>query len=428
MPSRRPRPLAAALLLAAACGGTESDSTPPYDPYSGAPPLGAAIDPETEAAPILDGGGGDTGWTWVDFPDSTCNDAEIVGGAYSFSESATGLAIRWGAGDALVVFLQGGGACWDFVTCGGAYPLSDWFCAVDEPGCLGPTATVGPFGPAEFRAEVLDAFPNGWLLPGNLPPELADATLVFVPYCTGDIHGGDRETTYTSPPELAAFDLPPVTWSHRGHANLMAFLQRLGATFPAPSKLVVAGSSAGGFGALANYPAFRWYWPGAEAFLVDDSAPPLIGEAIPASTRAAWYSSWDLGVSLDAYCTGCRADMSQGLAELATRYPSDRIALLSTLQDGVIRAFFGTFSDSPPYFVEKPAETFEAELRALGAQIALTTTVKYFFTDKPTIDDHPLLDDPTVVTTPAPGLEAWLARMVSSDPDVAATWTSVEDP
>ena len=78
--------------------------------------------------------------------------------------------------------------------------------------------------------------------------------------------------------------------------------------------------------------------------------------------------------------------------------------------------------------MEKPAETFEAELRALGAQMATTGNAKSFFTAKPTLTDHPLLDDPSVVTTPSPGLEAWLGRMVSSDPDVAATWTSAADP
>ena len=147
---------------------------------------------------------------------------------------------------------------------------------------------------------------------------------------------------------------------------MLAFLKRLGATFPAPRKLVVAGSSAGGFGALANYPAFRWYWPDAVSYLVDDSGPPLAGAAIPASTRAAWYASWDMGASLDAFCPSCQADFSQGLRALAARYPQDRIALLSHLQDLTIREFFGTYTLSPPSFNAMPATDFEAALRALG--------------------------------------------------------------
>lgn len=415
MPTLRATSLTATLLLAAACGGTESDSTA-YDPYAGEPPLGDAIRAD-EGEAILDGSSAPTGWRWVEIEGSLCNDARVVNGSYVFSTSQTGIAINRSptASNDLVVFLQGGGACWDFVTCGGLVSLG-----------FPLTASTGPFGAEQFRTAVCERFPNAWLDRANLPPSLAGANLVFVPYCTGDVHGGDRATTYAPPPGFS--ELPAVTWQHRGHANLMAILARLGATFPSVSKLVVAGSSAGGFGVLANYPAFRWYWPDARGFLIDDSAPPLIGSAIPSATRAGWYASWNLGVSLDAFCTGCRMDMSRGLTELAARFPDDRIALVSHLEDDVIRSFYGTYTISPPAFTPMPIATFEAELRLLGSSvIAPAPNARYFFTDSPAPGDHPTLDDPTVVTTPAPGLPAWLSAMVSDDPVEAALWTSVAD-
>ena len=395
--------LAAILPAVMACG--------PSPAPSGAPPPqdGAAIT-RTEGEDIA----GAPGWRCVPFSDSTCTDA-VAGsaGRYTFTTSTTGLAVSWGpaSSDDLVVFLQGGGACWDWVTCGGAAPLVD------------KTAVGGPFGPTEFARDVWARYPASWIRRENLPAALSDATVVFVPYCTGDVHGGDKVTTYAP--------LVPggssVTWHHVGHANVLAFLRRLGPTFPSPGKLVVAGSSAGGFGTLASYVLFRDRWPGARAYLVDDSGPPLIGDDIPASTRAAWYASWNLGASLDGFCAGCRSDLSEGLRTLLARYPADRMALVEHLQDAVVRRFYGTYTidlGNPSLSVIRPvpASTFEANLRKLGTTVLdPSPNGRYLFSAG---DAHPTLDDPGQVTTPPPGLPAWLEQMLSDDP----AWRSVSDP
>jgi len=396
----------AVALVSTACGGSPTEEANP-PPYSGPPPLGAPI-LRTEGEAILDGLGAETGWRWIPFSDTVCTDATLVGDAYQFGTSSTGLAVNWGAESSadVVLFLQGGGACWDFVTCGGARSLG-----VDKTA-----EAVGPFGPAEFSANVYEPFPSSWLRRANLPPALRDATVVFIPYCTGDVHGGDRVTTY-APPSVIGY-LPPITWHHAGHANVMAFLKRLGATFPSPGKLVVAGSSAGGFGTLVNYPAFRWYWPAATGYLLDDSAPPLVGNAVPASTRAGWYASWNLGEALDRFCLDCRTDLSQGIVELASRYPEDRIALVSHLQDEVIRFFYGTVAGP------MDATAFESQLRLLGTSVLdAFSNAGYFFTNSPTATAHATLGDPTQVTTPAPGLSPWVEQLLSDDP----TWSSVSD-
>jgi Pectinacetylesterase len=392
--------LAALVAVVPACGGgSGSDS-----PVEGSPPKGAPI-ARTEGTAIA----GATGWTWIPFDDAFCTDAITQpSGAYQFGTSTTGLAISWGspASTDLIVFLQGGGACWDFLTCGGA------------PELVPKTASTGPFGPEEFARDIHAKYPQSWVRRENLPASLREATVVFVPYCTGDVHSGDAVATYS----VAIAGHEPVTWHHVGHANVLAFLKRLGATFPSPQRLVVAGSSAGGFGSLTSYPDFKRYWPDARAYLVDDSGPPLIGDAIPASTREAWYARWNMGASLDAFCPLCRADLSAGLRELTARYPEDRIALVSHLEDATIRGFFGTYALLPPKLAPMSAARFEAELRLLGttALDPATRNAKYFFT---TGDEHPTLEDPTVVGTPAPGLEAWLELMLTDDP----SWESASD-
>ncbi len=388
--------LLAAVILAACGGNTGSPA---------AAPVGTPIS-RTEAIPIE----GAPDWTWVPFPDAFCTDATTNAiGQYQFGTSTTGLAISWGTNDSkdVVIFLQGGGACWDFFTCGGAAPLVPKF------------AATGPFGPTEFAQDIYDKYPNSWIRRANLPASLTDATIVFVPYCTGDVHGGDRVTTYFPP--ISGYS--SVTWHHVGHANVTAFLRRLAPTFPDPGKLVVAGSSAGGFGSLANYVTFRSAWPDAKGYLVDDSGPPLIGDAIPFLSRGLWFANWNLGASLDAFCPDCFDDMSEGLREVERRYPSDRIALISHLQDAVIRGFFGTFTLVPELsLTPMPADVFEGHLRELGTTVMdpATANGKYFFT---TGDGHPTLEDPTVITTPPPGLPAWIELMLSD----SASWTSLSD-
>jgi hypothetical protein len=395
--SARPRALALLLAALAACGDTVGEPAPS--------PEGAAI-ARTEGAAIE----GAAGWRWVPFADAFCTDAVPDDlGRYRFGRSTTGLAINWGppASSDLVLFLQGGGACWDFFTCGGAAPLLD------------KTASAGPFGPVEFARDVHDRYPGSWLRRANLPAAIRDATIVFVPYCTGDVHGGDRTTRY----DALLPGTRSVTWHHVGHANLLAFLRRLADTFPAPGKLVVAGASGGGFGTIANYVEIRRRWPAARAYLVDDSGPPLVGDAIPSSTRSGWYASWNLGASLDPFCPECRGDLSAGLREILRRHPDDRVALVSHLHDEVIRGFFGSITIAPePGLSPKPAAEFEADLRRLGTTVMdpATRNAKYFFTAG---DGHPTLEDPGGIGTPAPGLAGWLELMLSDDP----AWASASD-
>ncbi len=386
------RIVAAVLVVFAACGEDDKGTPAPPGPYGGSPPMGTAIS-LTEGTVIPTA----TEWTWVPFEDAFCTDVTGSAGAYQFSKGTTGLAINWGSGSDVVFFLQGGGACWDWITCGGVLLA----------------ASTGPYGPDQFASfyNSMTGF-SSWVKRKNLPTALSSATVVFIPYCTGDVHTGDKETTY--PPAFQGAQ--SVTWFHLGHANIMAFLKRLGPTFPSPGKVIVAGSSAGGFGALANYPAFRWYWPTAKSYLVDDSGPPLAGDSIPAATRSAWYTSWNMGASLDAFCPECHTDMSWGMRHLAATYSNDRMALLSHLQDSTIRYFFGTSLYQP-----MGATAFETALRSLGTDVMdATTNAKYFFTAGA---GHPTLDDPAAITTPDPGLATWLEEMLSD----STSWASATD-
>lgn len=343
-----------AVAALAACGGpgATAGADAPALPAAGAPLVGL-----TPGA-----------WNWVPFADSACDDG-----------SPTGLGVNPGTGPDLVVVLDGGGACWDYLTC----------------AVLG-TSSHGPFDEARFRAMEAGELAGSILdraLPGN---PFADATLVFVPYCTGDIHGGDNVVTYAGPGDAR-------TVHHVGHANVVAFVSRLAATWPAPRKLVVSGASAGGFGSVVNYATFRAAWPAARAYLVDDSGPTLEAGAIPPGLLLAWYESWRLDKLLDPLCgAACRGDLSAGLSAVLARYPGDRVSLLSSLQDQVISGYFVL-----------GGPRFEEELLRLAADVlAPAPNARFFFVGGST---HPMLDRPGAFTQGVP-LVTWLGQQVSDDP------------
>ena len=380
---------AAVLLMLLALAACAPNTTPVTKKgYQGRPPLGTPLSFAPADELDVDGDGAGDGWWWIPFDGSTAPEEIATCG----DGSSTGLAVSPGTGDDLLIFFDGGGACWSYETCAAG------------------TAVDRRFGVEEFKAEARDFVPCSLTARANLPPTLTGATIVFVPYCTGDVHGGDAVQEYGN----ALFH---VTWHHRGHANVLAYLRRLGATFPAVDRLVVAGSSAGGFGALVNYEAFRWYWPDARGYLVDDSGPALVGGDVPTAFRDAWFNSWHLGVSTDPFCVGCRSDMSAAFAELSDLHRRDRLALLSHDRDQVMQAFM-LF----PF-----PEDFEAALLRLDRDVLSTTPNARAFVDVGYA--HMLLTPVdacgagSYVASHAVGplgLDAWLEQLVSDDP----AWTT----
>jgi hypothetical protein len=350
--------------------------------YEGDPPIGTpiALDPADELD--ADGDGQGDGWWWVPFDGATAPEERAV----CANGSTTGLGVSPGTTGDLVVFLDGGGACWSYETCAAG-------AAVDRT-----------YSEAKFLVELRDYVPCSLTARPNLPPSLAGATIVFVPYCTGDVHGGDRRADYGN----AVFH---QTWEHRGHANLRAYLRRLAATYT-PRRLVVAGSSAGGFGALVNYELFRWTWPDAEAFLVDDSGPALVADGVPAALRSAWYASWNLGPALDPWCEECREDLSAAFGALSAMHRDDRLALVSHEEDQVMSLF-----------MLETGSGFRSELLRLDRTVLAPSRGARAFLDGGS--DHMLL---TPVSTCGAGsyvashdagglgLGAWLEQMVSGDP------------
>jgi hypothetical protein len=317
-------------------------------------------------------------WTFVPVEGAACADG-----------SPTGVAVNPGARDDVLFFLDGGGACLDYVTCFEA-----------------ETASNGPFGEPEFRDRVVPILPGSPMDRGDPENPFREWTWVFVPYCTGDVFTGDFVASYRD------FQLDEHPYRHVGRKNLELALPRLAALLRAPGKLVVSGASAGGFGAALNYDRVRGTWPGAKGYLVDDSGPLLVGNDIPAAIRAAWVAAWRADEVIVPLCpeqpAECLEDWSEIYPALRERWPNDRFALLSTLRDRVIRSFF--LLDGAEY---------ETAIRRLDAEVfdPLPEAETFLVPG----DAHTFLGAPSLATAEGVTLEEWLRRMVEDDP----AWTSL---
>jgi len=302
-------------------------------------------------------------WTWVDVPESYCNDG-----------SHTGVGVRRTDSKNVVIYLMGGGACWDYDTC-----VRD------------PKASLGPVGKDQF---VLTAALLGTAELFNRTL-LRDWNAVFVPYCTGDVHGGDNVVTYKDGADSKTFH-------HKGRANMVAFLKRIAATWPDAAKVVVSGSSAGGYGAAMNFDLVRRHLPRARGYLVDDCGPPLVGDDIARPLREAWSRQWKLDRTLAEVCQTCGDDLAALIPAVAGRYPTDRLALLAFTEDRVIRSYF-----------MQTAQEFEAKLGRLAKELDKLPNFRYFFIRS---TDHVMLFEPGKYTAQGVKLTDWLTQQVSDDP------------
>ena len=357
--------------LVLGCGGSSApESSPPLPTPLGQPLNGLTVGQ----------------WNWVPFPDAVCGDG-----------SATGIGVNPGTGSDLVLFLDGGGACSSGLTCFGGLAF----------GTVVPktVTTLGPFGEAEFSARVGSTAAGSIVdrtLAGN---PFATATLVLVPYCTGDVHGGDRVVAYN--------DFASGTVHHAGHANVLAYLKRIAATYPAPTRVILTGSSAGGFGTIVNYESVRAYYPVAQGVVVDDSGPLLEnngGLLIQAGLQSWGISDIFVPLCGAGVCDGANANLSKGMTALLQKYPQDRFALLSWDIDDIINAFyFTTFAGTPD-----PATTFAPQLRAmLGDVFDPAPNGRYFVAAAPSTGRHVLLDNPAAVSQGGVSLLSWLAQEVT---------------
>lgn len=245
-------------------------------------------------------------WTWAGFPESACGNG-----------AATGIGVNvTSRSQDVLIYMMGGGACWDSLTCG-----------------IGAATNIDTgYGSGEFAQEsVLNAGPFNR---GTANNPFKDMSFVFVPYCTGDVHGGDAVRDY--PAQNSPFgNLPARTVHHKGAHNMALFIERIRDTFPNAQRVFISGSSAGAYGAQLNFPKVKQAFPNAEVHSYADCGQMLN----PSGTLLSqWVASWNM--QAPAACTNCTTDFTRFPLWLNDTYPTSRFALLSFTQDQTLRQFF----------------------------------------------------------------------------------------
>lgn len=238
----------------------------------------------------------------------------------------------------LVLVFEGGGACWDQNACSGIGPLS----AANPDGI--PPDYMHQFNMA--TGGLVTAFSS------HHDPfqkvQTQSWNIVYVPYCTGDVHSGSKVQVYSD-----ADPQHPRVQYFAGQANIAGAAKWLRDNLGQPEKLLLTGFSAGGVGSTVGYALVRdTLQPTGNSSLLADSGPlmqaPRNGNPVQYPSvlmhntiRSAWGLD-DAGGLITKFASMPGFDVnnlgSVGGA-LAQRYPQDRFGYMVFQADGTFSAF-----------------------------------------------------------------------------------------
>jgi Pectinacetylesterase len=302
-------------------------------------------------------------WSYVAFDD-----------AYCANGSTTGIAINPVAGaKGLVIFLQGGGACWDATTC----LVSNTSIHLHEDV---KESTVLP--EAQALTGVFDR--------SSASNPFRDHAFVYSAYCTGDMHAGSAIASYAGASGL-------VSIHHVGARNLDAYLARLVATWPDLEHVLISGISAGGFGATLNWWRVQGAFPHARVDVFDDAG--LIVD--PSDDRFAnMVVTWQM--PLPPGCSDCGTKLSAWLPFYGAHLTAPRrYGLAGFLGDAVIGSYFAL-----------DAQTISDRLLELRAAAAPNQKTFYLSGTQHSV----LGEGGSLTTSDGTNLGVWFLQMATDHP------------
>ncbi|MGF6823892.1 hypothetical protein M2317_002812 [Microbacterium sp. ZKA21] len=306
--------------------------------------------------------------------------------------------VRLGTENKLLVFFSGGGVSIDEYTA--ARPASLY---MRDKTDMFYTTRLDLFADFVTRAGVLDDHPDN---------PFRDWTKVVLTYGTGDFHVGTKDFPYT------ALDGSARVLRHHGYTNYRAVLEAVTRWVPEPDDLLVAGCSAGAWGA---------------ALLADD----VIG-LFPECSRITCCVDSGLGVKADwgriaedvwgapeeirARLRG--SDMvSDSLAALH-RDHGDRVEILyaSSTRDAELSRMQGYLDGDGFEHTRRAGERFEGDLRRVSAELVeRIPRIGLYFFDTPDrahkrlgLTKHCMIADAGFHRTSSDGIapREWLKRTV----------------
>ncbi|XXY55125.1 pectin acetylesterase-family hydrolase [Sorangium sp. So ce269] len=209
-------------------------------------------------------GGNDYAWQKVELPGTTCGN----GSQYKFF-------IRRTSSPNVLFFFEGGGACWDYDTCSGRAGVL---------GAANPNGIPDDYMQqvkAQYGSPIVNGADPGLPLRSRTDLVTKGWNIVYMPYCTGDVHVGDSVVSYTDP----TGEEPPLTWHHGGYENTIAAANYAKAQLPRAQKLLVTGYSAGGAATTSAFYFVRSIMNPQRGYLLNDSGPIHLAPNITYDSR-----------------------------------------------------------------------------------------------------------------------------------------------
>ncbi|PJZ68861.1 pectinacetylesterase [Leptospira perolatii] len=230
----------------------------------------------------------------------------------------------------ILINFMGGGACWSKYNCFGENTttyfnmlnqLPDIFVNIAFKGIMNSAAPRNPFLAYD---------------------------VIFIPYCTGDLHIGSADAVYNDPTNGNS----PTTIKHRGHENVLSVLKYIQDNYTGLTDVFVTGQSAGGYGAILNYPHVRETVHGINASVKVN----MLSDASQGVVQTIFYSNvvknlWGADQNLPTWVTNITSGYLTGTPSLvdffdkvARFYTADQFAQYTSLYDGNQRFFMNVMN------------------------------------------------------------------------------------
>ena len=228
--------------------------------------------------------------------------------------------------DKLLIFLDGGGACYNQITCSG---------------------NLDSYTENDFNIRFSNN--NALIISQSSSNQFAGWNFVFVPYATGDVHSGSN--TSANVPNGG-----PSNQEMVGFNNINIIFNELKTYFDSQnglSEIVLSGSSAGGYGTLLNtIQLANIFGTTTPTTVIDDSGPIFTNNDILTDCLATqWTNLWlldsNIPADVDTIVQNTYSFNIQKIYEyLALKYPNFNFGLMSTYEDQVIRGFYSFGKDN----------------------------------------------------------------------------------
>jgi hypothetical protein len=173
-----------------------------------------------------------------------------------------------------IIYMEGGGACWDYASCTGQTGIR----GARNPNGI-PDDYMSLLNPASSLVSPFVVRAHPWTA-----VKTQNWNMIYVPYCTGDVYSGDKVAVYNDPSGQAS----PLVWHHNGIRNVRAVVAWLKNNLPRPTQMLSTGCSAGGIGSLNSYATLRRDMAPSYGFLINDSGPSF---SAPVGGNPAQYPS-----------------------------------------------------------------------------------------------------------------------------------------